>query len=775
VPVRKKSRSAGPRHRPKSKAPPDAEVAAGTVAKRVRQIAFGLVLLGTALGPLAPSQEGALVLRLIVQMFYVLAGALWLLGMALEGRVRLRRTGMGPWLILLAGALVSGVVNASYRYPAFLMAFAWFSGMIAFVVVLNEARTRRARLLALAVIAASAFTVSRHGIHQVFVEFPRARAAFGRDPGAILRELNVPPDMAYDLGGRIGKNRVFSTFLLPNSLAGFLVLAFPVGLGLAIDRFRRWRRRRSLLPIVLRGALLVPILAALFLTQSKGGAIAFAVSLVAFAVWGFSRLLWRCRMQALCAALSVVILAFIAEASGLIPPWRDYAGSSQVRYGYWRAGLAIFEERPFVGVGLDNFADYYARFKRPEDQEARRAHNDYIQLAAELGLIGVFAYGAFLVRFWLRVRRREGEPILPPEDEPDANAWGWGPILSLAGCVFAIEALCGGTFRSIEGLWGWTWPLVLALLWVAFALVFTHREDALGPVRNSYATIGIGAGLIGFYVHCLAEFHHYTGGILQTAWVLMGVLLASRLSEEKESFAVDRKIGSGLRLAMTLGSLCLTLLLMYGFILRVAEAQVLRERATDPNRWLSDEARDLDLQAAIESNPWDAYTYALRSDLLLTMWVKGKLTTARGRPTFSEAVNSARDAARIDDQRAEYYTRLGRLYERGWMAEDIITEYQKAVDSYSRAEELFPSNPLMPLNLGRLYDRVGRYDVALGKYFRARMLHYRQYHIPRKFTPKELGQLNARIDALKVANTKHVKPPPLNFTMPRLLGWPKGL
>jgi len=51
------------------------------------------------------------------------------------------------------------------------------------------------------------------------------------------------------------------------------------------------------------------------------------------------------------------------------------------------------------------------------DEETRRAHNDYIQLAAETGVIGLTLYSAFWVAFWRRARRTEGEPTLP-EAEP---------------------------------------------------------------------------------------------------------------------------------------------------------------------------------------------------------------------------------------------------------------------------------------------------------------------------------------------------------------------
>ena len=147
--------------RPRSR---DGEATARSLAERVRQIAFILVLFAATWGPFVPTLENNFVARLIVQTLFVLAAALWVMSMALEGRVCLRRTGVLPWLAVLAGALASGVVNAAYKYPAALTAFSWLSAMAAFLFVVNEARGRRARLLLLAAMGASAFCVALHGL-----------------------------------------------------------------------------------------------------------------------------------------------------------------------------------------------------------------------------------------------------------------------------------------------------------------------------------------------------------------------------------------------------------------------------------------------------------------------------------------------------------------------------------------------------------------------------------------------------------------------------------
>ena len=786
--MKRKTTDAGRRGpRTRSAAPPPESA---VIALRVRQIAFAITLLAAGLGPLAPNFEGNPVLRLIIQMFFILSGALWVIAMALEGRVRIRSTGLEIVLLLLAGALVCGCVNAVYKYPAMLTLFSWLSAMVAFVFLVNETRSRWRRLMVLLMIGAATFTISLHGLHQITVDLPRARAVFAQDPDAVLRDLRLPADAAFDLYGRLEKDRIFSTFFLPNSLAGFLILLAPALIGLTMDWWKsRPSRIRgksdgdvsdsqpaaddfSYVSLAIRAGLLVPVLLALYFTQSKGGWLAFLLAAAVFAVWAFGALLWHRRLHVLAVCAGLIIVWAAAQVSGHLPSLGDYFGSTSVRYGYWRAGVSIFTEHPLVGVGLDNYADFYASKKQPEDQDARRAHNDYIQLAAETGLIGILTYGAFLALFWRRVTRMGAEPVLAQPEPAALNATATAGLLALSVMILGLEELCGGALRASTGFWSWQWLAALWLGWMAYLLLNARSQDPFALGRSSYATIGIACGIIAYLAHSLGDFHHYIGGTLQTAWILMAVLLSARLSEEKESYAVDRPIGPGQRLGLVFGAAAIVLLVLYGFVARVAESNVLRERALEPRRAEEDCRRDL--EEAVQRFPMDAENHALLSDFYLGEWRMGRRRTEQNVSVISLAIHSAKDAIELNPMRSEYYSRLGRLCEIQWRERHLPQDYQDATAAYARAEELFPSNPEMPLNLGRLYDAAGNYQAALPKYIGARRLSDEQYHIPRKFNERELAELSQRIQQLQLADVDRTPPPPNAFRQPRLLGWPRG-
>jgi tetratricopeptide (TPR) repeat protein len=112
------------------------------------------------------------------------------------------------------------------------------------------------------------------------------------------------------------------------------------------------------------------------------------------------------------------------------------------------------------------------------------------------------------------------------------------------------------------------------------------------------------------------------------------------------------------------------------------------------------------------------------------------------------------------------------LYELRWRRDKTGSDYVAAIEAYQRAEEFFPSNPDTALNLGRLYDLKGRHKLALGKYLRARVNSEEQYHVRRKIRRRDKKELEERIEVLKPAVTDGTAVPPLNFTQPRLLGWP---
>jgi O-antigen ligase len=102
--------------------------------------------------------------------------------------------------------------------------------------------------------------------------------------------------------------------------------------------------------------------------------------------------------------------------------------NTRVRFLFWGIGLEMLREHPLTGVGANNYDAAYpearARFSQKhssssliamdEEMLVERAHNEYVQIAAELGLVGLIIFLAFCVSLivvaW-RALRRSRSPL----------------------------------------------------------------------------------------------------------------------------------------------------------------------------------------------------------------------------------------------------------------------------------------------------------------------------------------------------------------------------
>jgi hypothetical protein len=102
---------------------------------------------------------------------------------------------------------------------------------------------------------------------------------------------------------------------------------------------------------------------------------------------------------------------------------REGGISSQVRLYIWRDTIPMILDRPLLGHGPDNFAEPFepyvsenlrAALTNPSGgvQAVDRAHNDVLQIAATMGLLGLAAYLWIFVSYFLSAYRSGGWPLL---------------------------------------------------------------------------------------------------------------------------------------------------------------------------------------------------------------------------------------------------------------------------------------------------------------------------------------------------------------------------
>lgn len=213
--------------------------------------------------------------------------------------------------------------------------------------------------------------------------------------------------------------RIVSTFVNPNPFGTYLLILFLFYWGYTL-RKKHWTL--NLISII--------YITALFLTGSRGAYLALIVSLP-FLFLGIEKV--QIKKSLFKTALVIVsglgitrLLMFIAPVVqknlGLDLSIVDnllrvssLVGSSSIgRFEFWKAAGRIFMEKPITGFGLGTFFQSYFIGYGGNQWYSRFAHNHYLQILAELGIVGLALFMAFILAtlwtFWKVFKSKEYPP-----------------------------------------------------------------------------------------------------------------------------------------------------------------------------------------------------------------------------------------------------------------------------------------------------------------------------------------------------------------------------
>jgi tetratricopeptide (TPR) repeat protein len=253
-------------------------------------------------------------------------------------------------------------------------------------------------------------------------------------------------------------NRLSGTFANPDHFAPWLGMLVCLGLGylrartdvsgspsgvLTLLRSREGREEaiRRYFP-----ALAIVVMAlALVLTLSRGGVVSLLGGLAVFL--GLRGALGRARGSFV--AVGLVLAATLAYAAwiGLGPllqrVWHaDYTS----RWLIFLTSVPMLTAAPLTGVGLGTYRDFYPRYQPaaldPALHFVNEAHNDLLQLAIELGLVGaaLSLWAAWRVGRDLLGAHLFGRNVCPVGREPTGEAYRNEPF-SVGIAVGAISAV----------------------------------------------------------------------------------------------------------------------------------------------------------------------------------------------------------------------------------------------------------------------------------------------------------------------------------------------
>jgi O-antigen ligase len=95
----------------------------------------------------------------------------------------------------------------------------------------------------------------------------------------------------------------------------------------------------------------------------------------------------------------------------------------------WKAGLAMWREHPWTGVGLGDLKPIYREFASADvPRTYGHLHNDWVHLLATTGILGTAAFAWLMVGFGRIVWRSDARAGDPELRALALGAWGsfWG-------------------------------------------------------------------------------------------------------------------------------------------------------------------------------------------------------------------------------------------------------------------------------------------------------------------------------------------------------------
>jgi O-antigen ligase len=297
--------------------------------------------------------------------------------------------------------------------------------------------------------------------------------------------------------------RASGFYINPDHLAGLLEALGILALSIAC-----WARRPKTTRVI-AGYLALGCYIGLALTQSRGGYLSAAVSLLVFGILsgkslyvGSAPAFRSYRWAALIVAIVGLIAVGFAIRESIVVRDRvlNIVSPDRTRFDLWRAAIRQWQLQPILGTGSETYRFYGREFRAPRVQvDPVMVHNDYLHLLCEYGVIG-----AALFCFFLATHLRAGWKTFSRYG-PQRVAAGSAPLSDRL--ALTIGALCVVAAYGVHSAVDFNLHLPANALLVAFAfgmLAYPGETNTNGktPHRadNTLRFSGIVIGLLVFWL-----------------------------------------------------------------------------------------------------------------------------------------------------------------------------------------------------------------------------------------------------------------------------------
>jgi O-antigen ligase len=348
---------------------------------------------------------------------------LWFYGGVSKGALEIRKGALPlPLVIFFVLAIlytfhsIDFVVSRDFLF--FLITY-----VVIFFLVAQVPSLKEGRWIAVAIVVLGILT-SLYGLYHYFWTFPELLDKFKTDTSLTAKTL-----FSEEIAERLEGGRIFSTFLLPSHFAAFLVVSIPLSVAFVFTN-KHWLRYLCGLAAALQ-------VFALYLTKSFSGwlSLILACGGVAYLYLAYIK---RVKGRYLVAAIGGLFLVLLLVFAGLSLQRPDNPAASiknnpmVLRALNWGTTVAMIFDSPWLGKGLDTYGIIYPSYQRSVANIVHHAHNTYLQLGVEMGIIGTIAFLWFACWWlWRTIRIFKGTK--------DKKLLAWiGPLMA-AGTAFFIH------------------------------------------------------------------------------------------------------------------------------------------------------------------------------------------------------------------------------------------------------------------------------------------------------------------------------------------------
>lgn len=368
-------------HRSKKKADVSPQLRSAQMGSVVLYGTFALLMFGPlAFGAVEPWSI------FTVETGAVILSAMWLAKQWLDGEINILWNPLFLPMAAFGGviALQFALRVSVYRHDSIGQAMLYCAyGMLCFLVNQNLLRASQARKVAM-ILALFGIAIACFALLQ------------GVAPNGKLYWVRVPR-----LGGWI-----YGPYVNHNHYAGLMEMLVPIPLIIALSRLAHEKTR------IAAGTAAAIMVGTIFLSGSRGGMLAIFVELAVLGIV-LSRQKKSMRIALAIGAFAVVLVSLLAWLGGKELTTRVTSISTEargeisggMRLSIDRDAFQMFRHRPILGWGIGTFPVVYPQFRSfYTNFFVNEAHNDYLQLLSEMGLLGFGTMLWFLSVLFRRVR-----------------------------------------------------------------------------------------------------------------------------------------------------------------------------------------------------------------------------------------------------------------------------------------------------------------------------------------------------------------------------------